>query len=68
VDALVQGTEEGRIRRAIRVGEVPKTFDPAMSEWGNPHCFTAVFSCSKISTSVGILKHVEETTRTETSK
>lgn len=25
---------------AILVGEVPSTFDPAVSEWGNLLCFT----------------------------
>ena len=40
MDALVLRTEEGRTRRAIRVGELSRSFDPAISEWGNPASFT----------------------------
>ena len=35
VDALVESTEEGRIKRAIRLGELLRSFDPKISEWGN---------------------------------
>lgn len=36
VDALVESTDEGRNWRAIRLGELPRSFDPKISEWGNP--------------------------------
>jgi len=32
VDALVESTDEGRIRRAIRCDELPKSFDSQISE------------------------------------
>jgi hypothetical protein len=40
MDALVGFAEEGRSRCAIRVGEVPTTYDPTISEWGNPPVLT----------------------------
>lgn len=39
VDALAANTEEGRFKPAKVVGEVAQTFDPAVSEWGNPPWF-----------------------------
>lgn len=36
VDALAVNTEEGRFKPAKVAGEVAKTFDPTVSEWGNP--------------------------------
>ena len=36
VDALTVRGDEGRIRAAISLGELPKSFDPRISEWGNP--------------------------------
>ena len=38
-DALAVNAEEGRFKPAKVVGEVAKTFDPAVSEWGNPFWF-----------------------------
>ena len=36
VDALAAKAEEGRFKSAKVVGEVTRTCDPAVSEWGNP--------------------------------
>jgi hypothetical protein len=36
VDALALKGDEGRGTAAISFGEVPTTFDPEISEWGNP--------------------------------
>ena len=35
VDALAVKTEEGRFKSAKVIGEVTRTYDPAVSEWGN---------------------------------
>ncbi len=35
VDALARESDEGRELAAISFGEVPATFDPEISEWGN---------------------------------
>ena len=35
MDALAVKTEEGRFKSAKVVGEVTRTYDPAVSEWGN---------------------------------
>ena len=35
MDALVIKAEEGRFKSAKVVGEVTRTYDPAVSEWGN---------------------------------
>ncbi len=35
VDALAAKAEEGRFKSAKVVGEVTRTYDPAVSEWGN---------------------------------
>ncbi len=42
VDALVESTDEGRTRRAIRCGELPRNFDPQISEWSNPVFITTI--------------------------
>ena len=39
VDALAVKAEEGRFKSAKVVGEVTRTYDPAVSEWGNPARF-----------------------------
>jgi len=39
VDALAHVAEEGRARRAKLVGELSRSFDPTVSEWGNPVAF-----------------------------
>jgi len=36
VDALVTRADEGRFKLAKVIGEVARTFDPVVSEWGNP--------------------------------
>ena len=38
----------------IIVGELPRSFDPTVSEWGNPVAFIGDYSAAKFSTSVGI--------------
>ena len=35
MDALAVKAEEGRFKSAKVVGEVTRTYDPAVSEWGN---------------------------------
>ena len=35
VDALAVKAEKGRFKSAKVVGEVTRTYDPAVSEWGN---------------------------------
>ena len=39
MDALAVKAEEGRFKPAKVVGEVARTYDPAVSEWGNPARF-----------------------------
>lgn len=39
MDALAVKAEEGRFKSAKVVGEVTRTYDPAVSEWGNPTRF-----------------------------
>ena len=51
---------------AILAGELSRSFDPAVSEWGNPLAFGGN-SAVKIPTCRGIAA-VEETRGTETSK
>ena len=34
----MQHTEEGRRGLTISTGELPSSFDPVISEWGNPLC------------------------------
>lgn len=49
------------------VGELSRSFDPAVSEWGNPITFIRDYSVAKMLRK----KHIttrEGTTRTETSK
>ncbi len=36
VDSLACLADEGRMKPAIGVGELAKSYDPAVSEWGNP--------------------------------
>ena len=43
VDALAVKAEEGRFKPAKVVGEVARTYDPAVSEWGNPARFIWLF-------------------------
>lgn len=38
MDALACLAEEGRKLTAKVVGELSSSFDPAVSEWGNPPC------------------------------
>ena len=47
VDALALGADEGRGKPAISLGEVEATFDPGMSEWGNPAGYKPVILCRK---------------------
>ncbi|KKS31880.1 MAG: hypothetical protein UV37_C0014G0021 [Candidatus Collierbacteria bacterium GW2011_GWA1_42_60] len=35
VDALAVKAEEGRFKPAKVIGEVARTYDPVVSEWGN---------------------------------
>ena len=42
VDALVQCGDEGRSSLRKASGRWQATFDPEVSEWGNPHCGMAV--------------------------
>ena len=35
VDALAAKAEEGRFKSAKVIGEVTRTYDPVVSEWGN---------------------------------
>ncbi len=35
VDALAVKAEEGRFKSAKVIGEVTRTYDPVVSEWGN---------------------------------
>ena len=39
VDALAVKAEEGRFKSAKVIGEVTRTYDPVVSEWGNPTRF-----------------------------
>ena len=48
-------------------GELSRSFDPAVSEWGNPSRF-AGYSMAKLSSLLEILTVVEGTRGTETSK
>ena len=43
VDALAVKAEEGRFKSAKVVGEVTRTYDPAVSEWGNLTRFIWLF-------------------------
>lgn len=43
MDALAVKAEEGRFKPAKVVGEVARTYDPAVSEWGNPARFIWLF-------------------------
>ena len=42
VDALAVKTEEGRFKSAKVIGEVTRTYDPVVSEWGNLVPFTGL--------------------------
>lgn len=44
MDALAVKAEEGRFKPAKVVGEVARTYDPAVSEWGNLARFIWLFS------------------------
>ena len=44
VDALAVKTEEGRFKPAKVIGEVARTYDPVVSEWGNLTRFIWLFS------------------------
>ena len=44
VDALAVKTDEGRFKPAKVVGEVARTYDPVVSEWGNLTRFIWLFS------------------------
>ena len=54
VDALAVKAEEGRFKSAKVVGEVTRTYDPAVSEWGNLTRFIWL-SLVDLSTSLGNL-------------
>ena len=52
----------------IIVGELPRSFNPAVSEWGNPAEFILGHFYPKTLNLFQSIKTKEETTRTETSK
>ena len=47
VDALAMRADEGRGETAISFGEVIATFDPEISEWGNPYNYMLYISYRK---------------------
>ncbi len=67
-DALDLLTEEGRARAAIIVGELLRSYDPAVSEWGNPANFIIGHIHTKLRPSGLVLMRIVGTSRTETSK
>ena len=54
VDALAVKAEEGRFKPAKVIGEVARTYDPVVSEWGNLTRFIWL-SLVDLSTSLGNL-------------
>ncbi len=58
VNALTESTEEGRgwLRKAS--GRCRATFDPGISEWGNPLCFKDKELRCKSEREPGELKHL----------
>ena len=45
VDALAVKAEKGRFKSAKVIGEVTRTYDPVVSEWGNLTRFIWSLSC-----------------------
>jgi len=45
VDALASTTDEGRVRLRNATGSCLESFDPWMSEWGNPAPVMGCYSC-----------------------
>ncbi len=54
VDALAVKADEGRFKPAKVIGEVARTYDPVVSEWGNLTRFIWL-SLVDLSTSLGNL-------------
>ena len=68
VDALAQSCRRRTHIAAIVVGELLRSIDPAVSEWGNPTNFTVGYSHPKLYPFRVFISCVEGTVRTETSK
>ena len=58
VDALAVKADEGRFKPAKVIGEVARTYDPVVSEWGNLTRFIWLSSALGGSRELGELKYL----------